>query len=62
MLSIAGHDDGALELFVNGLADLLLVWGLPHKALALFFESVNLLLNELEAVINGEVLRDVVNN
>jgi len=52
MLTIAGHHDGALELFVNGLADLLLVGRLPHKALALFFESMNLLLNELEAVVN----------
>jgi hypothetical protein len=52
MLTIAGHHDGALELFVNSLADLLLVGRLPHKALALFFESMNLLLNELEAVVN----------
>lgn len=52
VLSIAGHDDGALELLINGLANLLLVWRLPHEALTLFFESMNLLLNELEAVVN----------
>ena len=52
VLTVAGHDDGTLELLINGLADLLLVWGLPHEALALFFESMNLLLNELEAVVN----------
>jgi len=52
VLSIPGHHDGTLELFINGLADLLLVWGLPHEALTFFFESMNLLLNELETVVN----------
>lgn len=62
VLSIACHDDGAFELFINCLTNLFLVRWLSHKALAFFFESLDLLLYELEAVVNRKVLGDVVNN
>jgi len=62
VLAVARHDDGTLELFIDGHRNFFLIGSFSHKAHPLFFESGDLLLYEFQAVVNREVLRDVVNN
>lgn len=62
VLAVARHDNCTFEFFVDRLRDFFLIWRFSHEPLALFFETLDLLLDELEAVVNGEVLADVVYN
>jgi hypothetical protein len=62
VLTISSHDDGSFEFFVNSLGNFLICGWFSHKSLTFFFEALSLFLDELQTVINGKILGDVVYN
>ena len=55
-------NDFTLEFIDDSLVDFLILGLLVREALAFAVETFDLLVNELEAIIDGKILRDVVNN
>ena len=62
VVAIHSHDDGAFELVNDRLLELALLWRVVVVALALLTEALNLIVNQLEAVVNGQILADIVND
>ena len=62
MVSVHGHDDGALEFVKDSLLVLLRLGRLARVPEALLSESLHLLIDQLEAVVNRQILADIVNN
>ncbi len=62
VVTIASHNDCVLEFIVDGLLNFVLLGGLSGVALALLRKADHLLVDELEAVVDGKVLADVVDN
>ena len=61
-MTVASHNDCVLEFIVDGLLDFVLLGGLSGVALALLRKADHLLVDELEAVVDGKVLADVVDD
>ena len=62
MVSIASHDNCAFELIDNGFVELYLLWWLVSVAGPPLGKPVHLLVDQLEAVVDGKILRYVVND
>ena len=62
MVAIHGHDDGAFEFIDDGLLEFSSLWHVIMVALALLAEALNLIVNQLEAIVNGQILADVVDD
>lgn len=62
VMTVASHDDGALEFIVDGFLDFLLGGWFVGVTRSLVGEPTGLLLDELEAVVNRKILADVVND
>jgi len=52
VVTVAGHDDGMFELVVHSLVDLVLFGGLAREALFFVRESVHLLVDQFQAVVD----------
>ena len=62
VVSVHGHDDGALEFVKDSLLVLLRLGRLARVSEALLSESLHLLIDQLEAVVNRQILADIVND
>ena len=62
VVTVAGHNDCMFEFIVDCLLDFVLLGWLPGVALALLSKADHLLVDELEAVVDGKVLADVVDD
>ena len=62
MVSVHGHDDGALEFVKDSLLVLLRLGRLARVSEALLSESLHLLIDQLQAVVNRQILADIVND
>ena len=62
VVAVARHDDGALELVDDGLLDFLGAGRLVRVPEALLAEAVDLLVNEVQAVVNRQIFADVVDD
>lgn len=62
VMTVASHDDGMLELVIDCLVDLVLLGGLASEPLLFVGEAVHLFINQLQAVVNREILRDVIDD
>jgi len=62
VVAVHGHDDGALELIKDGFLVFLGLGRLVRVAGPLLSEALHLLINQLQAVVNRQILADVVNN
>ena len=52
VMTVASHDDGTLEFIDDGLLDFRVLWLLVGETLALLVETLDLLINQLEAVVD----------
>lgn len=52
VMTITGHDNGTLEFIDDGLLDFGVLWLLVSETLALLVETLDLLINQLEAVVD----------
>lgn len=62
MVAVHGHDDGALELIKDGFLVFLRLGRLIRIAEPLLSEALHLLVNQLQAVVNRQILADIVND
>ena len=62
VVAVTRHNDGTLELVLNGLLDLSEARGLIRVANSLLTEALNLLIDQLQAIVNRQILADVVND
>ena len=62
VVSIASHHNCAFELIDNGFMELYLLWWLVSVAGPSLCKPVHLLVDELEAVVDGKILRYVVDD
>lgn len=62
VVTIAGHDDGVLELVVDCLLHFVLLWDFACVALALLRKTNHLLVNQLEAVVDRKILGNVIDD
>jgi hypothetical protein len=62
VVSIASHHNCALKLIDNGFMELYLLWWLVGVAGPPLSKPVHLLVDELEAVVDGKILGYVVND
>ena len=62
MMAVTRHNDGTFEFVDDGLVDLGVLRLLVGEARALGIETLNLFVNQLEAIIDGKIFRDIVNN
>ena len=62
VVSVHGHDDGALELVKDSLLVLLWLGRLVRVSEALLSKSLHLLIDQLQAVVNRQILTDIVND
>jgi hypothetical protein len=61
-VAVASHHNGVFELIIHSLLGLHDLWWLTCVALPLLIKAHHLFIDELETVVNGKVLRDVVDN
>lgn len=61
-MTVAGHDDGSLEFIVDGLLNFFLRGWLVRIPRSLIGEPPGLLLDQLKAVVNGQIFGNVVND
>ena len=62
VMAIARHDDGALKLIEYSLLELLRLRRVAGVAVALLSEAFHLLIDELQAVVNRQILADIVDD
>ena len=62
VVTVTRHNDGTLELVLDSLLDFLEAWRLVRVADSLLAEAINLLVDELKAVVNRQILADVVDD
>lgn len=60
VVAVASHNDCMLKFIVDSLLDFVLLGRFSGVALALLSEADHLLVDELEAVVDGKVFADVV--
>ena len=62
VVTIHGHDDGALELVDDGFLVLLLLWLMVGESLAFHSEALHLIVNQLKTIVNRQILANVVDD
>ena len=62
MVSVTRHNYCAFEFIDDGFVHFLVFRCLISETLAFVVETFNLLINKLEAIVDGKILRDVVDN
>jgi len=62
VVAVASHNDCVLEFIVDSLLDFVLLRWLAGIALALLCEADHLLVDELEAVVDGKILANVIDD
>jgi len=62
VVSVAGHDDGALEFIDYRLLEFLHLGLLVGVSEALLSEPIHLLINQLKAVVNRQIFADVIDD
>ena len=62
VVAVTRHNDGTLKFVLNGLLDLSEARWLIRVANSLLTEALNLLIDQLQAVVNRQILADVVND
>ena len=60
VVTVHGHDDSALELVDDGFLKLLVLGHMVRVALAFHSEALHLIVNQLKAIVNRQILADVV--
>jgi hypothetical protein len=62
MVAIHGHDDGAFKFIDDGFLEFSSLRHVIVVALALLAEALNLIVNQLKAIVNGQILADIVDD
>jgi len=62
VMTIHGHDDGALELVNDGFLVLRLFWDMVGVALTFDAEALHLIVNQLEAIVYRQILADIIDD
>lgn len=62
VVAVASHHNGVFELIVHSLLGLEDLWWLSCVALPLLVKAHHLFINELKTVVDGKVLRNIIDN
>ena len=62
VVAVAGHHDGSFELVHDRLLDFVGFWLLVGVSLASLVQALDLLVDQGEAVVDGKIFRDIVND
>ena len=62
VVAVASHHDGSFELVHDRLLDLVGFWLLVGVSLASLVQALDLLVDQGEAVVDGKIFRDIVND
>jgi len=61
-MTVARHDDGTLEFIEDGLLELLRLRRMARVAETLLSEALHLLIDQLKAVVNRQILANIVDD
>jgi len=61
-MTVARHNDGTLEFIEDGLLELLRLRRMARVAETLLSEALHLLIDQLKAVVNRQILANIVDD